>query len=217
MSDTRDEWIDRWLAQAPPLSPRRRAAIERLLHGDAQIRQTANENENAMAATWTHSEPPSPHTHYVWDASEDCPLGWVPVCRRCGNGPLTGDDEALGVCSGCDQDRVLPPKDQLVDGVNEVELAPELSTRFGFCRNCEMVYPPNEMHECEHPLPPPRDDLDRHVRDALAADGIDPRRCRRCLAWTLVKDDIAFDDIALSALHVCADLRDASHQSKGDP
>lgn len=45
-------------------------------------------------------------------------------------------------------DSILPRLDELLDGVNEVELAPGLSTRFGLCKRCEMVYPPDETHVC---------------------------------------------------------------------
>jgi hypothetical protein len=68
----------------------------------------------AIRPMWNRLEPPWPHTHYVWDSDETCPLGWVPVCRRCEQGPLAGEDEALGVCHECflalpalDADRVV--------------------------------------------------------------------------------------------------------------
>jgi hypothetical protein len=50
---------------------------------------------------WTRDEPPAPYTHYVWDNDEDCPLGWIAVCRSCGNGPLSDDEEGLGTCGRC--------------------------------------------------------------------------------------------------------------------
>jgi hypothetical protein len=57
-------------------------------------------------------------------------------------------------------------------------------------------------------LPPPRDDLDRYIRRALKAGGIDVRRCTRCLQWTMTKEGAAFDDVALQLSHVCGDLLD---------
>ena len=47
------------------------------------------------------------------------------------------------------QQTVLPHEAELVDGVNEVDLAPGLSTRFGYCPACKMVYPPEQTHECD--------------------------------------------------------------------
>lgn len=52
-------------------------------------------------AAWTRTELPCPHTHYVWDNDEACPLGWIAVCRDCGDGPLVGEDEMAGRCPPC--------------------------------------------------------------------------------------------------------------------
>lgn len=38
---------------------------------------------------------------------------------------------------------------ELVAGVYEFPLAPGLSTRFGFCPVCRMVWPPDGTHECQ--------------------------------------------------------------------
>lgn len=44
--------------------------------------------------------------------------------------------------------RPMPPEPEWVNGINEFALAPDLSTRFGYCRPCGVVYPPAETHEC---------------------------------------------------------------------
>lgn len=43
---------------------------------------------------------------------------------------------------------VLPPEQELIDGINEFDLRPGLSTRFGYCRACRHVYPPDQTHAC---------------------------------------------------------------------
>lgn len=40
---------------------------------------------------------PSPLTHYQWDPD----IGWLAVCRKCGNGPLVGVEEQRGLCGEC--------------------------------------------------------------------------------------------------------------------
>lgn len=60
--------------------------------------------------------------------------------------------------------------------------------------------------------PPPRDDLDRHIRNTLKAAGIDVRRCQRCLHWTMVHDNEAFDDVTLQDPHRCPDVDHGQHE-----
>jgi hypothetical protein len=43
---------------------------------------------------------------------------------------------------------ILPPREELIAGVNEFELVPGISTRFGYCPLCDYVYPPADSHEC---------------------------------------------------------------------
>lgn len=74
---------------------------DRLRAAVAAVNVERNPNTNPRI-TWNRPEPPTRFTHYVWDDDETCPLGWVPVCRKCDNGPLTGDEEMAGVCSDCD-------------------------------------------------------------------------------------------------------------------
>lgn len=55
---------------------------------------------------------------------------------------------------GLDVDRVvvlppgIPPQGTLVVGVYEVPLAPGLSTRFGYCPACNVVWRPTDEHDC---------------------------------------------------------------------
>lgn len=43
----------------------------------------------------------------------------------------------------------MPDESELVDGINEIPMAPGLSTRFGYCKRCRNVYPPELAHECK--------------------------------------------------------------------